>query len=280
MVIDFHTHIFQKEVIERRDMFFQGEPAFKLLYDSPKARIVDADDLIRVMDEDGIDRSVVFGFPWINPDTFKKNNDCIAEAVARYPDRLIGMGCFDMNSPEVGRETERCFEAGLSGIGELAFYESGIDEAALEKMVPVMELCRKKGLPVLIHTNEPVGHMYPGKTPITLSQIYNLAAAFPDNLIVLAHWGGGIFFFNRLKREAKEVLKNVYYDTAASPFLYDLGIYRSAIDLAGLDKILMGSDYPLLKPSRYIRDIDASGVTADQKAAIIGGNAARLLGLS
>jgi uncharacterized protein len=279
MIIDIHTHIFQKEVIENRDAFFHGEPSFKLLYDSPKSKVIGADDLVRAMDEDQVDKAAVFGFPWIGEEAYKRNNDCIAEAVIKYPDRLIGMGCFDLSGPHVGRETERCFEAGLKGIGELAFYESGIDDEALKKMVPVMELSKAKGFPVLIHTNEPVGHMYPGKTPITLGQIYNLAKAFPDNEIVLAHWGGGVFFYNMLKKEAKDVLKNIYYDTAASPFLYDLSIYPASITLAGLDKVLFGSDYPLLKPSRYFKDIEASGVTKEQMDAIIGGNAKKLLKL-
>jgi len=61
-----------------------------------------------------------------------------------------------------------------------------------------------------------------------LKQIYNLVKRFPENKIVLAHWGGGIFFFNLLKKDVKESLKNVYFDTAASPFLYDTQIYRYA----------------------------------------------------
>jgi predicted TIM-barrel fold metal-dependent hydrolase len=277
MIIDFHTHIFPKDVIENRERYFTHESAFKLLYESPKSKMVDADDLIRIMDNEEVDKSVVFGFPWVSSDTFRMNNDCIAEAVAKYPDRLIGMGCFDLNSPEVEKETIRCLNSGLRGIGELAFYESGIDDDAIRKMEPVMRLCGEKKFPVLIHTNEPVGHMYPGKTPITLSQIYNLALAYPDNTIVLAHWGGGIFFYNLLKRDAKNVLKNIYYDTAASPFLYNPEIYKAAYELAGHDKILFGSDYPLLKPSRYYRDLDASGISKLARANILGENAARLL---
>ena len=75
-------------------------------------------------------------------------------------------------------------------------------------------------------TNEPVGHAYPGKTPNTLAQIYRMVKRFPANTIVLAHWGGGLFFFNLLRKEVKEQLRNVYFDTAASPFLYDPAVYR------------------------------------------------------
>jgi hypothetical protein len=128
----------------------------------------------------------------------------------------------------------------------------------------------------MIHTNEPVGHSYPGKTPVTLEQIYALAKAFPDNPIILAHWGGGIFFYNIMKKETRTVLKNIWYDTAASPFLYDAAIYDLAADAGVLDRVLFGTDYPLLAPDRYVKDLDASGLLPRQKAQVLGENAARL----
>lgn len=277
MIIDIHTHIFPEKIRDHREDYFSSEPAFRLLYESPKSELIGVDELIAVMDEQNVDKSVVFGFPWISSEAFRLNNDYIIDAVKRYPERLIGFGCFDLNSPDAAKETERCLDAGLKGIGELAFYQSGIDEEAVKKMGPVMALCEERDLPVLIHTNEPVGHAYPGKTPITISQIYNLAQQYPENKIVLAHWGGGIFFFNLLKRDAKNVLKNVWYDTAASPYLYDPEIFTAAIELAGADKILFGSDYPLLKPARYYKEIEKAGVTIEARDKILGGNAAQLL---
>ena len=142
-----------------------------------------------------------------------------------------------------------------------------------------MTLCRERGVPVLLHTNEEVGHLYPGKTPNTMIQIYETISRFPENTIVLAHWGGGLFFYNLLKKAVKETLKNIYYDTAASPFLYDSRIYRYASDLAGIDKILLGTDYPLLKPGRYFDEMTAGGLTPQEKNRVCGANAARLLKL-
>lgn len=277
MVIDFHTHIFPEEIRENREKYFPSEPAFKLLYSPPSSKLVGTTEIINAMDENGVDMSVIFGFPWKDSDTFKKQNDYIMESVAKYPKRLIGLGCFDTFSKVAASETQRCLEGGLSGIGELAYYQSGIDEEALNTLEPVMELCGKKNLPVLIHTNEPVGHMYPGKTPITLSQIYRLAERFPENKIVLAHWGGGIFFFNLMKKQAKETLKNIYYDTAASPYLYDPEIYPTAIELAGEDKILFGSDFPLLKPARYFKELEKVGLSKENIENICGNNAEKLL---
>ncbi len=277
MIIDFHAHIFPEKIRDHREDYLSSEPAFRLLYESPKSELIGVAELIDVMDEQNVDKSVVFGFPWVSSEIFRLNNDYIIDAVKRYPDRLIGFGCFDLDSPDAVKETERCLEAGLSGVGELAFYQSGIDDEALKKMEPVMELCKERDLPVLIHTNEPVGHVYPGKTPVTMSQIYNLAKKYPKNKIVLAHWGGGIFFFNLLKRDAKDVLKNVWYDTAASPYLYDPEIFNAAIELTGVDKILFGSDLPLLKPARYYKEIEKAGITKEDMDKILGGNAAQLL---
>ena len=142
-----------------------------------------------------------------------------------------------------------------------------------------MQLCLEKDLPVLIHTNEPVGHQYPGKAPIKPEQIYEMAKRFPENKLVLAHWGGGIFFYNLLKKEVSQVLKNVYLDTAASPYLYRPEIYAIACKLMGREKILLGTDFPLLKPERYFKELDEAGIFGSDRAAICGASAKKLLKL-
>lgn len=276
MIIDAHTHIFPESVCDHRETYFDGEAPFRLLYDSPKSRLVTADELIASMDMHGVDKSVTFGFPWKKAAYFQENNDAVLASVNKYPDRLIGLCCVDMYHPDAVKEVERCLDAGLSGVGELAFYQSGIEPEALKMLDPVMALCREKRVPVMIHTNEPVGHLYPGKTPNTLAQIYNLAKTFPDNIIILAHWGGGIFFYSLLKKEVRDTLQHIYYDTAASPFLYTPEIYNAAKNMAGADKILFGTDYPLLPPERYFREFEIAGLSEADKKLICGENAARL----
>jgi uncharacterized protein len=280
MIIDFHTHIFPEAIRKNRGNFFEGEPAFSLLYNSNKSKLMGADEIVPVMNEEGVDISVVFGFPWKNPDTARMHNDYIIHSVERYPEKLKGFCCVDPSWHGAADEVERCLTAGLSGVGELAFYTSGIDQNTIQNLEPLMDLCLKNKVPILIHTNEPIGHQYPGKTPITLFEIYNLAKHFPDNKIVLAHWGGGVFFYIHLKREVKDTLKNVYYDTAASPFLYDKEIYRTAVSIAGKNKVLFGSDYPLLKPSRYFQEIEESGLSKKDQARILGENAAMFFGIN
>jgi predicted TIM-barrel fold metal-dependent hydrolase len=276
MIIDFHTHLFPKEIRDRREDFFSSEPAFKLLYQCPGSRLIGASDVLHAMDENQVDKSVIFGFPWKNSITFKRHNDYVMNAVNRFPDRFVGLGCFDSTGTDIVAEAERCLEGGLSGIGELAFYRTGITDTCLKQLEPIMDMCAARQLPILIHTNEPIGHYYPGKTPNTLVQIYGLISRFTANKIVLAHWGGGLFFFSLLKKEVKENLKNVYVDTAASPFLYNPEIYPIAIKLIGVDKILFGSDYPLIPPARYFNEMENAGLTNEQMSKICGGNAKQI----
>ena len=279
MIIDFHTHLFPKQVRNSKRKYFRSEPAFKLLYESPRSRLVGAGELLNAMDENRVDKSVVFGFPWTNSDTVKMHNDYIIAMVEKYSDRFIGFGCIHPAGKDAGVEAQRCLESGLRGVGELAFYQSGLGPAVFESLVPIMQLCQERDLPVLIHTNEPVGHAYPGKTPMPLAQIYRLIKRFQENTIVLAHWGGGLFFFHLLKKEVKEYLKNIYFDTAASPFLYDPEIYRHADQIVGSDKILFGSDFPLLPPQRYFKEMAEAGLQDAQIKKICGLNAAKLLGI-
>ncbi|MBU0463153.1 MAG: amidohydrolase, partial [Proteobacteria bacterium] len=138
MIIDTHTHIFPEQVKQDRSRYFNNEPEFKLLYNSPKADIGNIVDLLKSMDRYQVDISIICGFPWRTPDHAKTNNDVIIESVRKYPDRIKGLACFDATWAGAANETQRCIDAGLCGAGELAFYLSGIDKAALTFLDPVM----------------------------------------------------------------------------------------------------------------------------------------------
>ena len=277
MIIDFHTHIFPSFFRNERQAIFPDEPAFETLYLSPQAKLVGAKELLRNMDEDEVHKSVIFGFPWENPENYRRHNDYVIESVQRYPDRFIGFCCFSPLSTGGPREAERCLNLGLSGVGEVAVYGTGLSNRIVDALKEVMALCSQFDVPFLLHTNEPVGHDYAGKTPMTLHQIYGFLKAYPLNRIVLAHWGGGIFFYGLMKKEVKEVFQNVWFDTAASPYLYSPDIYRIAGAAIGFEKILFGSDYPLLKPQRYFNEIGSAGLTTRSMDLVKGLNAEKLL---
>ena len=131
MIIDAHTHLFPEIIRKNREAYFSDEPAFQKLYQSPKSQLIGPKELLTAMDADGVNRSVIFGFPWRNSTHYKPHNDYIIETVYKYPDRFIGLGCFEPSGKNAAMEAERCIAARLSGIGELAFYETGIDEPAM-----------------------------------------------------------------------------------------------------------------------------------------------------
>ena len=77
----------------------------------------------------------------------------------------------------------------------------------------------------------------------------------------------------------REALENVYFDTAISPFLYRPEIYLQVSQLIGADRILFGSDFPVIPQSRLLNEINAAGLPEENREEILYGNAHRLLGI-
>ena len=225
-----------------------------------------AEDLIRAMDEDGVDRSVSMGIGWTDPGLAREANDYIIEAARKYPGRIIG---FCSVNPAWGdaaaREAERCAKAGLLGIGELHADTQRFDLGDADTMRPLLEVANEYGLVITAHTSEPVGHLYQGKgrvTPGVTMRFIENARAYPNVKIICAHWGGGLPFY-ALMPEVKAALQNVWFDTAASPFLYSPQVFPSVAALIGADKILPASDFPLIRFQRIRRQAREVGMTLD-----------------
>ncbi len=270
MVTDFHTHILPPWLSREREKWAERDATFGELLADPRARLASAEDLISAMDEDGVDRSVTMGFGWTDLELARECNDYIAESVLAHPDRLIGFGSVNPVWGDDGlRELERCAQMGLKGLGELHPDTQGFDLGDADTMRPILEVADELGLVVTTHSSEPVGHLYQGKgrtTPDIQIRFIENARPYPNVKIVCAHWGGGLPFY-ALMPEVKEALENVWFDTAASPFLYDANIYSMVSRIVGVDKVLLGSDYPLIRFSRLrIEMEDAESRIADFSA--------------
>ena len=279
MIVDFHTHIHPPELRERRDHYLERDATFRELYADPKARLATVEELLAAMDEDGVDVSVVMGAGWADEGLTRESNDYVIEAVERYSKKLVG---FASVNPAWGEraavEVDRCAEAGLKGVGELHPDTQGFQLEDRDAMAPVMEVVRRRGLIVTTHSSEPVGHTYPGKGTVRPEALWRFIENYPDVRVVCAHWGGGLPFY-ALMPEVAAGLRNVYFDTAASPFLYSPDVFKTVVDLVGADRVLLGSDFPLLPAKRLLGQIEGSSLSADDKKAITGENAMALLGL-
>ncbi|MCL2264744.1 MAG: amidohydrolase family protein [Treponema sp.] len=272
MKIDAHVHITPPEISSNWEKYAQTEPYFSLLSNSRNNKFASAEDVISAMEKQKFDKAVVFGFAFRDIGLCAFVNDYVIEKVKEFSGKLIGFAVAP-NDKKAEKEIERCYKAGLKGVGELfpEGQEITLDDTGAGY---ITDACKEYDLPLLLHANEPVGHSYPGKSNVTLRQLETFAANNPDLKIILAHFGGGLLFYETMK-EIKEKFKNVYYDTAASPFLYDAGIFRAVKALGLCEKVLFGSDFPLLPPDRYFCDMEIAGFSEEEKKLILGKNAQR-----
>ena len=275
MRIDTHVHITPPDVIANWECIAEKEAYFSLLSYSKNNHFATAEQVVEEMDRCGIQRAVVFPFAFSDMGLCRYGNDYAMEAVKKYPDRLTGFMAV-VPGPEAEREIERCYDGGLYGVGELFPEGQPFSLADKRDTEHLAGACIERNIPVLLHVNEPVGHYYPGKVGTTLQEMQAFITNHPELITILAHWGGGLPFYELMK-EMRETLKNVYYDNAASIFLYSPAVYRVAETLGIADKLLFGSDFPLVSPSRYEKGIAESGMSEDAKEKLLGGNAEALL---
>jgi len=276
MIIDFHTHIFPHEVLESRDSYMD-DPGFKLLYSADKSTVIDQPGLTEYIADNGLSGAAAMSFPWYGEKYSLCHNEYMASISGEsniFPFGIIPLS----GSKSVRVYAEDIKKSGLYGIGEIAFYNGGMSEPNLKFLREVLEASVEFSLPVCLHVNEPLGHGYTGKYQPSLAALYELLKSIPDAAVVLAHWGGGLLFYE-LMPEVREVLKNVYYDTAATPYLYRSDIYSTAVKIAGAEKIIFGSDYPLLGVNRYKNSIDKEIDSSRDRDKIFGENARRVLGI-
>ena len=210
-------------------------------------------------------------------------NDYIAELVQRYPKQFVGFGSVDPWKGAIAvREVERCAEElGLLGLKfhpqQQQFFPND------ERFYPIYEAAQRYGLIVLFHTGTTgVGVGQPGGGGIKLKYarpipyIDDVAADFPELTIIMAHpsfpW----------QEEQLAVLvhkPNVYMDLSGwSPKYFSPLLVQYAKTLIQ-DKVMFGSDYPVISPERWMNDFDALGFDDAVKQKILLDNAKKLLKL-
>jgi len=279
LIVDSHTHILPDEFRDQRERWLAADRTFAALFNDTAALTASSEDLITEMDEADVDVSVALGYGWTDQDAARLSNDYLLAAAAEYPGRIVPFCSVDPSWGAAAlKEVERCLSSGARGIGELHADTQEWSPEHADGLRRVMALASEAAVPVVVHASESVGHSYPGKGTTTPDRLLTLAAAFPDVAFIFAHFGGGLPFY-ALMPEVAETLSNVYFDSAATPFLYRPGVYAVTAAAAGSDRVLFGSDFPLIRQGRAMRGVRGSGLNEIDIDRVLGGNVVDLLGL-
>ena len=274
----------------------------------------DIDTRQRVLDEAGIGMQVltftapgtVVEAPQRSVALAQQVNDALARIVTERPSRFTALATLPLNDP--GASAREC-QRGMEELGFKGFMlYSNVNGVALadQRFWPLYEQASERGAVLYIHPTYPVGveamteyWLMPlvgflFDTTLAAAQLVfsGVAERFPDIRWVLGHLGGAIpYLAERLDRGYQafgdcrkeiskpptEYLRKFYYDTVN----FDPGALRLAIDFAGVDRILAGSDYPHQIGSlrRMVESIESLDLDEVDQAKILGGNTAQLLGL-
>jgi predicted TIM-barrel fold metal-dependent hydrolase len=275
-VIDAHTHAFPPAWVADRAPLVARERWFGDLYGPPAAKMIDAAALLRAMDGAGVAAAVMCGWPWADLALCREHNDYMADAARASGGRLAWLGTVAPAWSGAAAEVERCLALGAAGIGELNADAQGFDltePGALAELAAILIAADRS---LLLHASEPVGHHYLGKGTATPDRLLTFLAANPDLSVVLAHWGGGLPFYE-LMPEVAALTRNVVYDTAASSYLYRPAVFRAVLDTIGAERVLWGSDHPVLSMEKFLRrTLRSARLLREELGLVLGGNARRV----
>lgn len=273
VIIDFHTHIFPPDVRDNREEYIRRDPTFAEMYSDPKAEIATAEDLLASMDESGVDKSVALGFAWSDHELIVRHNDYFMNvSLGHNRERLMLFASINLADPRAHEEMGRVREWGFLGLGELRPDSQGWDLSGQAGEL-LADHAWGHDFTLLFHVTELGQRDYPGRRGLDLEAFKAFAEKYRDVKVVGAHLGGDIY------REFDDVTSNVHVDTAAQPFLYKGDDAAPGMRAVPPGRLLFGSDFPLISQKRQMDEI-ARVFSGEELDAVLGGNAAKLLGLS
>lgn len=208
-------------------------------------------------------------------------NETVARLVREDPDRFSGVGTFSVAPLEVMRALEQlafCKEAGLIGVtAQPSFFHLPIDD---RRLYPVYAKAAELGLLVCLHTGVNYGVTHPIRNdhPLMLDDV---ACDFPSLGLVACHAGWP--WVAEMVAVARKH-PNVYMEFGglAPRYVGEPGtgweVMRRFMNSLLSDQVLFGTDWPVIPQARALAEWRAMGLKPGVLAALLAGNAARLLG--
>jgi predicted TIM-barrel fold metal-dependent hydrolase len=276
LIIDSHTHVFSPAIRADWERIAEREDLFRAEVSGKVHKWATGDDILAAMDEDGVDESWICGFGFTDLSLCRLSNDYVLECAALSGGRLKPLIAVPPLACGAVEEIERCAGLGAIGVGEILPDGQHFCIDRIEETWRFVGACHECGLFVLLHLAEPIGKDYPGKGSAGPREALVFARNHPELRVVMAHCGGGLFLYEQM-RDVRIVLRNVWYDTAAVPFVYSSSIFNSIMASNTGGKFLYGSDFPILRYPRYKRMIDESALIDKDLDALLCCSARRLL---
>jgi predicted TIM-barrel fold metal-dependent hydrolase len=223
---------------------------------------MDGDGLLRIADRMGIDKLCCTDLTALFYD-MHEGNRLLFEEMKKHPDRILGYA--SLHSTRFGQEgldeILRCHsEYGMKGLKIYSTPEMSIAEPA---MLPIMELCAQLGMPIL--------HTTPAECDYLMSNV-------PEAKLIMAHAGGQPYAHGDWNRAIMIAQKhpNLYLDTACSTV--DSSFVTTCIRELGPERVIFGTDIPLLDPWPQFAKVNEVAVDDDARRLLMGGNILRLMG--
>jgi len=237
-IIDAHCHIFKTEYLFGGNKDFPGKHLFNKSFD--------VNDILTNMASAGIEKTIIFPYPSIYVD-FEKANHYTVAISRRYPDKFIPFTIID-------HKPGYWVENGVKGFKEHVYGQhiqkdlngKDIFSQAFKETYRYMEQHR---VPLLLHAG--VNRVERLKQDIFEDT--------PELIVILAHLGADFPESNRHRPQLNQVkttlnaLKDyptLYFDISA---IKEPDILRAAIDIAGSEKLIFGSDFPFEPPLETLK---------------------------
>jgi aminocarboxymuconate-semialdehyde decarboxylase len=282
---------------------------------SAVSEFVDIEGILAAQAEAGVDRVLLC--PWVpllyydaEPEEGLRRariqNDALVRLVSDHPERVAALGALPLQGPELAAaELHSLMKAGVLRGVEVAASVRGV-YLGDDRFEPFWDAAERAGALVLVHPttrgfDSPAFQDYylwntvanPLETTITAAHMVmaGVMERHPDLRVLLAHGGGALLAVrgrmrhahgfqpqarSRLRESPEDSMRRFYFDTLT----HDDALLRALIDYAGPDHVLLGSDYPFdMGDARQVDTVRALGLAPHVEAAVLAGNAERLLGL-
>ena len=276
--VDGEVHLFPPEWCRAGYRPPAAETAIRrLIYEHPEGGTAlsraSVEGLLAEMDAAGVDRAVIMGLPWQDPEMCWRNNAYIAQAVRRYPDRFVGLGVLpspDLEDPRDG--VSRIAEQyGLRGVKVVpSWHGYRLNDPAFE---PAIEQVIDYDMVLMPHTD----HLFVSPADGDAAYgLYAVARRFPDLRILAPHLGGLLCLYNLFPRVAGDI-RNVLFITSVPATMPMVEFAAAAV---GVERLAFGTDFPF-NPSHdqrtVMEEFEALRLDDSGKALIRGENLLRFL---